>query len=141
MKKPKGRGSIPPITWSRTKRIKPADVLALLRQTTWARERTLEGVEAMLAATGIVIGAWRGKRLVGFARALTDEVYRALLDDVVVDESERGRGIGDGLVRRLLDDLSGVEVVLLRCGEELVPFYERHGFRRAGSVAMNYRKG
>ena len=131
----------PGITWSRTKPIQPEELQALLRQTDWARERSLEGLEEMLSATAVVVGAWRGERLVGFARALTDGVYRALVDDVIVDESERGRGVGDGLVRQLLDRLDGVEAILLRCAEDVVPFYERHRFQRARSVVMNYKKG
>jgi GNAT superfamily N-acetyltransferase len=116
------------ITWSLTKPIEPEELQALMGQTEWARDRTVEGLETMLSATGVVIGAWRGEQLVGFARAVTDGVYRALIDDVIVDESERGRGVGDGLVRQLLDQLDGVEAVLLRCAEDVVPFYERHRF-------------
>lgn len=47
-----------------------------------------------------------------------------------MDEAWRGRGIGDELVRRLLERLAAVETVFLRCGEDLVPYYERQGFGR-----------
>jgi predicted GNAT family N-acyltransferase len=93
----------------------------------------------MLAATSVVVGAWEGDRLVGFARAMSDGVYRALVDDVVVDQDRRGKGVGDELVRRLLDRLAGVEAVFLRCGEDLVPYYARHGFERARNVTMDRR--
>ncbi len=129
-----------PVSYSADRPIGPEEVRRLLRQTHWAATRTSEDIESMLAATGVTVGAWSDDRLVGFARAITDGVYRALIDDVVVDEAERGRGIGDELVRQLLGRLEGVETVFLRCGEDLMPFYARHGFVPARSVTMDHRK-
>jgi predicted GNAT family N-acyltransferase len=125
------------IDYSTERPIEAEKLRDLTRQTNWAGARTLDGLEAMLAGTQIVVGAWKGDRLVGFARALTDGVYRALVDDVIVDEAERGQGVGDELVRRLLERLAEVEAVSLRCDEALVPFYTRHGFRRGRAVAMD----
>jgi predicted GNAT family N-acyltransferase len=85
----------------------------------------------MLAATPLHVGAWRGEELVGYARALTDGVYRALIDDVVVDAPLRGTGVGAALVRHLLERLEAVEEVFLGCSEEVVPFYLGLGFERA----------
>ena len=75
-------------------------------------------------------------RLVGFARALTDGVYRGFVEDVVVDESRASSGIGRGLLRELLDQLADVELVALDCGDELVPFYTSLGFVRSGNTRM-----
>lgn len=62
---------------------------ALLAQTTWAQHRTIEGIETMLRLTGAGVTARSEGRLAGFARALTDGAYRALIDDVMVDEGWR----------------------------------------------------
>ena len=105
------------------------EVAHLLAQASWAWGRNLAGIEAMLAATTYGVVARDGDVLVGFARALTDGLYRALIDDVVVDEAWRGRGVGQGLIRRLLAELRGVEQVRLACGPELIPFYEALGFK------------
>lgn len=131
--------SPPEVTWSMDRPIAPEQLQALMRQTTWARDRSLSDLEALLAGPSVVLGGWRGERLVAFARVLSDGLYRALIDDVVVDEKERGQGLGDELVRRILEHQSGVDVVFLRCLEELVPFYTRHGFRRATSVTLDVR--
>ena len=95
----------------------------------------------MLEATPIALAAWENGRLIGFVRAITDGLYRALIDDVVVDESQRGNGIGSELMQRLLARLESVEEIFLRCGPNVVPFYERHGFQRAECVVMDFTAG
>ena len=85
-------------------------------------------------------GAWEGDRLVGFARVITDGIYQALIDDVVVKESKRGTGIGSELMRQLVERLTEVEEVFLHCGEQVVSFYERHRFERSYGVVMNLNK-
>ena len=71
--------------------------------------------------------------------AITDGIYRGLIDDVVVEESRRSMGIGSELMQRLLEWLTemGLAQILLRCREDMVPFYKRHGFKIAHSVTMN----
>lgn len=112
----------------------------LLRQTGWANRRSIEGIQAMLDGTPLTLGAWEGDRLVGFVRVITDGIYRALIDDVVVEESKRGTGIGSELMQRVVRRLEEIEEVFLRCGEHVVPFYERHRFERSNGVIMDLKK-
>lgn len=104
------------------------ELIALFAQTSWARQRGTRDVAAMLRATPVAVSARADGVLVGYARALTDGRFRAHVDDVVVDASWRGRGVGIGLMERLMDRLAGVEEVRLNCGPDVVPFYERMGF-------------
>ncbi len=119
--------------------IKPDQLQVLFRQTRWAEDRSIEGIQTMLEGTAVVLGAWEEDRLVGFARAITDGIYRGLIDDVVVEESRRSMGIGSELMQRLLEWLTemGLAQILLRCREDMVPFYKRHGFKIAHGVTMN----
>jgi glucosamine-phosphate N-acetyltransferase len=56
----------------------------------------------------------------------------AHLEDVVVDESHRGQGIGEGLVQEAIDTARrhGCYKLMLTCYEKTIPYYERFGFQR-----------
>jgi GNAT superfamily N-acetyltransferase len=118
-----------PITYREGVPLDLGEVQRLLDQTPWARGRSKDGLSRMLAHTSFVFTAWDGPRLVGFARVLTDQVYRATLWDVVVDESYQGRGVGEGLVAYVLEHpvLSRVEKFWLNTRDKH-KFYERFGF-------------
>ena len=110
---------------------RPVPVTALqglLRQTSWASNRSDPDVELMLAKTSVQLGVWQTDRLVGYARALTDGRFRALIDDVVVDEAERGSGIGREIVRHLVDHLSEVDEVYLLADDHNAVYYSSLGF-------------
>jgi predicted GNAT family N-acyltransferase len=94
-----------------------------------------------MLAGSLCVGAWQDGRLVGFARVITDGVYRALLEDVVVDETLRGQGIGQALVERMLERLTHVQQILLVCGEHLIPFYAPFGFQLMTMPVMQLWKG
>ena len=105
------------VQYSFDRQIELEQLQGLLRQTGWANQRSIEGIQEMLQGTPLTLGAWEGDRLVGFARVITDGIYRALIDDVVVEESKRGTGIGSKLMRQLIERLTEVEEVFLHCGE------------------------
>ena len=94
----------------------------------------------MIKHTAIHLSAWHDGRLVGFARAITDTIYRAVIDDVVVDTAHRGRGIGSQLMNRLGAELSDVEEVFFGCDTSEVPFYEKHGYEQAHHPYMKRLK-
>lgn len=116
--------------------IPPLALKHLLRQTDWADDRTEEGIAGMLRASLLTMSVWQGDDLIGFCRAFGDGVYRAVIDDVVVDQAYRGRGIGLEMMRRLVDRLADVEEVSLGCEERMEGFYEKLGFERASWTLM-----
>ena len=101
---------------------------ALFRQTSWASNRTDSEVALIIANTPVQLGVWQADRLVGYARALTDGRFRALIDDVVVDEAQRGSGIGSEIMRRLVAHLSRVDEVYLLADDRNAAYYSRLGF-------------
>lgn len=124
------------ISYSSARPVGGEELQRLFRQTSWASGRSIPDNERMLSRTPIQVGAWRDYRLVGFARSVTDDTYRALIDDVVVDQDLRGQGIGAGLVRHLLHRLQGVAEVLLSCSEDVAPFYQIFGFSLASNPCL-----
>lgn len=111
--------------------IKPSacELLDLFKQTTWAVDRSANDIERLVDRLEVFVCVRRKGQLVGFGRALSDGVYRALLDDLVVDEQARGMGLGKVIVSSLLAQLSTVERVFLNAAHHLAPFYMKCGFQ------------
>jgi GNAT superfamily N-acetyltransferase len=115
----------------------PAEgVLGLYQAAGWWPERTAEQVRAVLRASPAV-GAWHGQDLIGFARAVTDGILRAYVEDVVVSPDWRGMGVGHALLAGLMEQLGPVPVVTLFCSPDLVSYYEASSFRRSRQVVMH----
>jgi len=88
----------------------------------------------MMGNTNRAVVAVEGARVVGFARALCDEVSNGYISMVAVAADMRRRGIGRELVRQLVGDDRGITWVL-RAGRGSDGFWERMGFQPSG-VAM-----
>jgi GNAT superfamily N-acetyltransferase len=97
----------------------------------WTHRRTVEDVSRMLDGSDVVLALVDDGRLAGFARVITDFVYKALVLDVIVQRDYRGLGLGARLMDEIvahprLEDILHFE---LYCRPELVSFSERWGFR------------
>jgi N-acetylglutamate synthase-like GNAT family acetyltransferase len=116
--------------------VKPEDLRVLFEHAPWARGRTIEEIRVMLENTDYYFSAWDGDRLIGFARVLTDRIYRATLWDVVVHADYQKRGVGEELVNRVLSHpvLSKVEKLWLNTRDK-IGFYEKFGFVRSTGMA------
>jgi N-acetylglutamate synthase-like GNAT family acetyltransferase len=119
--------------------IDPAQVQRLYHTVDWGHNRDEDGIEKTIEA-GVAVGAWDGERLVGFVRALTDGLYRAYIEDVIVDPEYRGHQIGERMVAVMVDTLSDVEIVSLFCLPERVAFYGRNGFSASERQVMMHRR-
>ena len=93
-----------------------------------------ERFRKMMERTGRAVIALEGTRIVGFARALCDEVSNGYISMVAVAEDKRGQGLGRELVRQLMKDDAGITWVL-RAGRGSLGFWEKMGFK-ASQVAM-----
>jgi len=95
----------------------------------WAEKRSMAELRRMLKGSAAVASLWRGKRLVGFGRATSDGVYRAVLWDVVVPEDLQGKGLGRQLVEALTHSpqLKDVQRVYLMTTNS-AGFYKQLGF-------------
>ena len=99
------------------------------KNTFWAKNRTKKMLLKMLSNSDIVISVWEDRQLVGFGRATTDQTFRAVLWDIVVDKDYQINGIGKRIVKTILKNklISKVEKIYLMttyCEE----FYSNNGF-------------
>jgi GNAT superfamily N-acetyltransferase len=108
------------------------DLHGLYQAEWWTHRRDVDDVARMLEGSNVVLGFEdeESGRLVGFARVITDFVYKALVLDVIVAASHRGTGMGKALMDAVIGhpELKDVLHFELYCRPELVPFYERWGF-------------
>jgi N-acetylglutamate synthase-like GNAT family acetyltransferase len=88
----------------------------------------------MLRGSAAAVSVWQGRQLVGFGRASSDSLFRAVLWDVVVAEQHQGRGLGRRLVAGLLEhpQLRQVERVYLMTSNSS-GFYQQLGFTTVSS--------
>ena len=105
----------------------------------WWPLRTQEEIAQMLS-NALAVGAWQGNHLIGFARAVSDQHFRAFIEDVLVHPTYRQMGLGRLLLAKLLNALPHIETITLFCHPDLVPFYEEHGFRVFPSQMVMHRE-
>ena len=72
--------------------------------------------------------AYRDNLLIGAGRALADGLDCAYIADVAVHPDHQGEGLGQALIRRLLDAASGHRKVILYANPGTEAFYRRLGF-------------
>lgn len=105
----------------------------------WASDRKLEDLAIAIKNSDPVISAWDHDRLIGFARATSDGVYRATIWDVVVHPDYQGAGLGRKLVQTVLShpQVSKVERLYLMTTNQQ-EFYKRIGFEINQTTTMVY---
>ena len=118
-----------------TTMMQPEQILALLRQTSWAAHYTPEIMAGVLTHS-VCMGAFYQGEQIAFARCVTDETTVFYLEDVVVHPAHRGRGVGKMLLQLLLERepicvLKGILVT-----DDAFSLYERFGFERDREIFM-----
>lgn len=108
-------------------------IVALYRAGGWWEESPHARAILPATVTGsfcFVIAREPGGRVVGMARAISDGVSDAYIQDVVVLQECRGRGVGRELVRRVRDYCADrrLEWIGLVAEPGTTPFYEELGF-------------
>lgn len=108
------------------------DLHQLYQAEWWTKGRKLSDVERMLQHCDVIVAYCHSetRELVAFARVLTDYVYKALIFDVIVEESFRNAGLGRALMEDILNhpSLESVQHFELYGLPEMTPFYHKWGF-------------
>lgn len=117
------------ITYSRTNQFEPSALERLFLSVGWFSGKFPDKLAAAFRNTDAVFSAWEGDRLVGVLRALSDGVWQANIDCLIVDPQYQKRGIASELIRQLREELCGLLYISVapedakNCG-----FYEKQGF-------------
>ena len=100
------------------------------QNTLWAQDRTIDQIKQMLANSNVIITLWYKNNLVGFGRATTDQVYRAVLWDIVISKDVQRVGLGKVIVEELLKDkkINSAEKIYLMTTDSK-DFYRQLGFK------------
>lgn len=110
-------------------------VRQFLAENGWEkRVADTEKFQKMMENASRTVVAFEGKRIVGFARALCDDVSNGYIGTVAVAEDFRRKGVGRGLVERLMGDDKNITWVL-RAGRGSEKFWRKMGFT-ISDVAM-----
>jgi ribosomal protein S18 acetylase RimI-like enzyme len=107
----------------------------------WAKGRSIEDLSIAISHSKPVISSYDGEKLIGFARATSDGIYRATIWDVVIHPEYRGLGLGTKLVEIILSHphMQWVERVYLMTTYQK-EFYEKIGFQTNSSTTMVFYK-
>ena len=97
--------------------------------TSWASRRSKKDIRAMLSKSLVIVSMWCDNQMIGFGRATTDEIFRAVLWDVVVDKQYQNNGLGKKIVQTILHypQISKVEKVYVMT-TNCKNFYSSMGF-------------
>jgi GNAT superfamily N-acetyltransferase len=100
----------------------------LAGESYWAKGRPREVQDRLIEQADRVVGLYDGDEQIGFCRAFTDRVSIAYLADVYVLEGYRGRGLGETLVRTMIDESGFADVKWLLHTTNMHALYRKLGF-------------
>lgn len=75
----------------------------------------------------LVVSAWDEDRLVGAVRVISDQVFRSVIYDLLVDPEYQNQGIGRTLVKRCIERFPDSEW-LVQTTQPISSYYEKLGF-------------
>ena len=116
-------------------RLKPTNGLLKLQSflnenAFWAKGRNKKQLCKMLLNSTVVVSLWNNDKLIGFGRATSDLVFRAVLWDVVIAADHQGLGMGKLIIEAILKNkkINSVEKIYLMTTNSS-EFYKQQGFK------------
>ncbi len=103
----------------------------------WSKERRVEDLESAISNSEPVVSVWDGEKMIGFARATSDGIYRATIWDLLIHPDYRGVGLERKLLEKLLNHprMNRVEKIYLMSSDRQ-QLYQQIGFKCNLSATM-----
>jgi ribosomal protein S18 acetylase RimI-like enzyme len=89
--------------------------------------RTSRQLRASFENSNHVVMAWQSERVIGSARMLSDGIGNAYVVDVWTLSNHRNHGVGNAMMRLLIDAVPGQHIYLQ--SDDAVAFYQKLGFK------------
>jgi GNAT superfamily N-acetyltransferase len=90
----------------------------------------LARIQRMLDNANLLLTAWDGDFLIGFARSLTDYGFCCYMSDLAVRAEYQRHGIGQELIRRTKQHVGDQCMLLLLSAPEAMAYYPHIGFAK-----------
>ena len=120
-----------------TEQISADDVERLLKTTYWANHRPAEQIARSMRNSSCY-GVWldEERKLIGFARVISDYATTWYLCDVVIDPRYRHQGLGKALVSHIVSrpEYAGLRGILIT--RDAHGLYEQYGFETVNGRVM-----
>src|SRR3954452_3082538 len=94
----------------------------------WATGRPREAQDRLIDGAARVVGLYDGDRQIGFCRAAADGASFVCLADVYVLEEYRGRGLGEAMVREMVEGGDLAHLKWLLHTSDMHSLYRKLGF-------------
>jgi ribosomal protein S18 acetylase RimI-like enzyme len=106
----------------------------------WPKPPSEQTLKKILQNSQHIYLAVENEKLVGFINAISDQILSAYIPLLEVLPEYQGKGIGQMLVAKIREDLSGYYMIDICCDDDVVLFYEAAGFRKGNSMILrNYK--
>jgi GNAT superfamily N-acetyltransferase len=102
----------------------------------WGVGRPRETQDRLIDTAARVVGLYHDGRQIGFCRAASDGTSFVYLADVYVLEAYRGRGLGEQLVREMVENGPHAHLRWLLHTSDMHPLYRKLGFGEPDSKVM-----
>lgn len=123
------------VEFRETKEFPEDQVIALYTSMNWSSAEKPNELLAALANSHTVISAWFRDRLIGLGNALSDGHLVVYYPHLIVAPEFHKKGIGRAIMKRMAEKYEGLHQQVLVADAEAVGFYQKCGFKPAGSCS------
>lgn len=122
------------ITYQEIREIPIEQILALYQANHWSSANKPQALHNALMNSHSLVSAWDEDKLVGLGNAITDGFLVVYYPHLLVLPDYQGRGIGQSLMKMLMQKYQDFHQQILVADAQAVQFYQRCGFVRAGKT-------